>query len=164
MGDDLSLDERNSIRTPMQWSNTTNAGFSTAPPGELVRPVIDRGPFRYQEVNVAAQQRDRSSLLSVTERMIRVRKESPEFGRGRCRLVETGDPAVLAHRCDGAEGSVLAVHNLSGKERRVTLDLEPAEARGLLELLDDDPRGDEKRTGASLDLAPYGYRWFRIAS
>ena len=50
MGENLRLRERNSIRTPMQWSAEENAGFSTAK--ELVRPVIDKGPYRYGEVNV----------------------------------------------------------------------------------------------------------------
>ena len=40
MGDDLSLPEREPVRTPMQWSQDANAGFSSAPRGELCAPVI----------------------------------------------------------------------------------------------------------------------------
>ena len=46
MGDDLSLPERNSVRTPMQWSDEPNAGFSTASAERLVRPVVSEGPVR----------------------------------------------------------------------------------------------------------------------
>lgn len=54
MGEDLSLPGRQAIRTPMQWSFKENAGFSTAPPDKLVRPVIDKGEYGYQTVNVTA--------------------------------------------------------------------------------------------------------------
>jgi hypothetical protein len=43
MGEDLSLPERTAIRTPMQWSATANAGFSDAPPADLLTPVINAG-------------------------------------------------------------------------------------------------------------------------
>ena len=42
MGEDLNQAERNSVRTPMQWTADMNAGFSTADPPSLVRPVIDK--------------------------------------------------------------------------------------------------------------------------
>src|SRR6478672_9247124 len=45
MGDDLRLKDRAAIRTPMQWSNERNAGFSRAE--TLARPVISRGAFGY---------------------------------------------------------------------------------------------------------------------
>src|SRR5438270_2174252 len=57
MGEDLSLKERDSMRTPMQWANAKNAGFSPAASDRLVLPVISKGEFRYEKVNVAAEQR-----------------------------------------------------------------------------------------------------------
>src|SRR5262245_14452570 len=50
MGDDLNLPERNSVRTPMQWSDEPQGGFSTAK--KTVLPVISEGPYSYQRVNV----------------------------------------------------------------------------------------------------------------
>ena len=162
MGEDLSLPERNSVRTPMQWSDAPNGGFSSAPSDELIRPVIDDGRFGYRKVNVDRQQRDRDSLLSVTERMIRLRKESPELGRGAWRIVETGDPRVLAHRCDGREGTVIAVHNLSGDDTTVTLDLGDDEGRELITLIGGGADEERKRSAGPIELAGYGYRWFRL--
>src|SRR6201996_5026757 len=52
MGDDLTLEDRNSIRTPMQWSLLKNGGFSEAPGDQLIRPVISTGDFAYEKVNV----------------------------------------------------------------------------------------------------------------
>jgi len=63
MGDDLSLEERNPVRTPMQLSDRRNAGFSEAPPGRLVRPVVSSGPFGYRKVNIAAQRDVPGSMM-----------------------------------------------------------------------------------------------------
>jgi maltose alpha-D-glucosyltransferase/alpha-amylase len=106
MGDDLSLVERASVRTPMQWSSEENGGFSTAPRQQLFKPVITGGDYGYERVNVAVQQRDAGSLLNWMERLIRVRKGCPEFGRGRLTALERREPGVLLHRCEwGAAAS-----------------------------------------------------------
>ena len=73
MGDDLSLPERNSVRTPMQWSTERHAGFTKA--DEPALPVISSGPYGFEAINVAQQRRDPNSFLNWTERMIRMRKE-----------------------------------------------------------------------------------------
>lgn len=104
MGEDLSLDERNSTRTPMQWSDAPNGGFSTAPGEKLIRPVISEGQFGYAAVNVLDQRRDPKSLLNWRERAIRMRKECPEFGGGKWQILDTGKPPVFAHRCEWQKG------------------------------------------------------------
>ena len=48
----------------------------------FVRPIVSEGEFGYQKVNVAAEERDADSLLGITEKMIRTRKENPAFGFG----------------------------------------------------------------------------------
>lgn len=162
MGEDLSLPGRESIRTPMQWSDHPNAGFSTADPGRLVRPVVDSGEFGYQKVNVTAQRHDRDSLLAWFERMIRTLRESPEVGSGSCTHVDQVLPSgVLAHRADGPTGTMLFLHNLGTEE--VTVDL------GSLHPESDQPNdvlGDRRYPPAgkldALPLAGYGYRWIRL--
>ena len=78
MGEDLSLPGREAIRTPMQWSYQPNAGFSTADPEKLVRPVIDKGEFGYQNVNVTAQRRRRQ----VAARLVRAHDPYAAGGPG----------------------------------------------------------------------------------
>jgi len=56
MGENLNLEERNSVRTPMQWTADMNAGFSTAEPSSLVRPVIDKGACPGVSKSSSAQQ------------------------------------------------------------------------------------------------------------
>src|ERR1700682_3829094 len=52
-------------------------------------PVIDKGPYGYEHVNVAKQRRDPNSLLNWTERIIRMRKEVPEIGWGDFKVIAT---------------------------------------------------------------------------
>ena len=104
MGDDLSLNERNSVRTPMQWSGAPHGGFTSAPRQAQIRPVIRHRPYGYEAVNMESQRRDPESLLNWLERAIRTRKACPEFGFGTWRILDTGDPAVLARSCQWRGG------------------------------------------------------------
>jgi maltose alpha-D-glucosyltransferase / alpha-amylase len=162
MGDDLSIEERNAIRTPMQWSDQPNAGFSTAEPDELIRSVIDEEPYGYQQLNVIAQRRDPDSLLNWMERAIRMRKECPEFGWGGWEIIETDNPSVLAHRCQWKQGTVIALHNLSKESCTVTLKLKADDATHLIDLLEDQPYESIQAGSHNVPLEGYGYRWFRV--
>jgi maltose alpha-D-glucosyltransferase/alpha-amylase len=162
MGDDLSLPERESVRTAMQWSTERNAGFSTAPAERLARTVITDGPFGTGAgVDVENQQREAGSLLHWMERLVRTRKQCPEIGWGTWEILETGDPGVFAHRCTWSGGTVVAVHNLAGRPAAVRLDLKEQHQEKLVELLGDQPY-ELVEVGAQIDLEPWGYRWFRI--
>jgi maltose alpha-D-glucosyltransferase/alpha-amylase len=165
MGDDLSLPERDSVRTVMQWSQERNGGFSTAviSAGKcLTKPAIAEGEYGYQAgVNVEAQHRDPDSLLHFMQRLITTRKQCPELSWGSCQLLETGDPAVFAHRCDWREGAIVAVHNLADRPACVHLKMKHPDPEPMIELLGDKPYEliEEDR---EIGLEPYGYRWFRI--
>lgn len=161
MGEDLSLPERLSIRTPMQWSSEANADFSTASPEKLIRPVIAEGPFAYPRVNVERQQRQGDSLLTITERMIRVRKSCPEFGWGDFEVLSSDDEAVLAIRSTWKGKAVVAVHNLSGETRLATVKDLAKDDVHLDELVSDQAYAPVGRTLERIELAPYGFRWFR---
>jgi maltose alpha-D-glucosyltransferase/alpha-amylase len=163
MGDDLSLNERDAVRTPMQWSADENAGFSTARAGDLISPIVSKGDFDYCKVNVAAQRQNPDSLLNWMERAIRVRKENPEFGWGSVDIVETGAPAVFGHRLERDGGVVLAVHNLSDRQVDVKLDVSEYEGRRLVDLIDHSEREPVRGQRHELELGPYGFHWFRVA-
>src|SRR3712207_2018634 len=98
MGEDLSLPERNSVRSPMQWADERNGGFSDARPEELVRPAIADGPFGYRCVNVASQHDLDGSLMEEVQRLVRVRRACPEIGWGDCIVLDTAESSVLALR------------------------------------------------------------------
>jgi maltose alpha-D-glucosyltransferase/alpha-amylase len=121
MGEDLSLEGRNSVRTVMQWSDALNGGFSTASSDVLTRPVIKEGEYGYKQVNVADQQRDPNSLINWMEHIIRIRKQCPEFGCGKWQILETDQPCVFAHCCESEGKSAIALHNLGDRSCTVTL-------------------------------------------
>ncbi len=163
MGDDLSLTERDSVRTPMQWSNGKNGGFSAAPADKVVRPVIDSGPFGFERVNVAAQQRDPDSLLNWLERACRARRDCPELGWGDWRLLDTGDPAVLAHEACWRGNRMVVVHNLSDRPREVTIADLAGPDDHVMEVFCDGRRGDDPDPSRPLRLEAHGFRWLRTA-
>lgn len=164
MGDDLSLEERNPARTPMQWSSEPNAGFSDAPAEKLILPIIMEGKYGYKQLNVIKQQRDPKSLLNWMERAIHMRKECPEFGWGTWQIIDTGNPSVLAHHCEWRSGVVMAVHNLAKEACTVTLKLKHGEGKHLIDLLCDQPYEANEGTSHNIKLEGYGFRWFRVGN
>ncbi len=162
MGEDLTLPGRDAIRTPMQWSYQANGGFSTASATKLIRPVIAKGEFSYETVNVTAQRHDPGSLLAWFERMIRTLREAPEIGEGTCTHVDVPMPrGVLAHRADGPGGSLVFLHNLGSDDVTVDLSSLESEAEQPNDILADRDYEPLASLG-SLQLAGYGYRWIRL--
>jgi maltose alpha-D-glucosyltransferase / alpha-amylase len=170
MGDDLSLEGRESVRTPMQWSDGLNGGFSTASPDTLTRPVISEGEYGYQQVNVSYEQRDPTSFLNWMEHLVRTRRQCPEFGEGKWRILATDEPAVFAHTCEIDEAKMIALHNLSDRPCAVTL--KEIQHQHLMEVFGDNfslNRHDQRyepldKNSNTIPINAYGYRWFRVSS
>jgi len=124
MGSDLSLEERESVRTPMQWSDGTNGGFSTADPAACYNPVIDEGEFGYREINVADQLNDPDSLLERIKRLIDARTMCTEIGHGDYHIVDVEPKEVFVHRMDHRNTVLIAAHNSATEPRTVTASFE----------------------------------------
>src|SRR5580700_3456522 len=159
MGDDLKLPERNCARTPMQWSTEPNAGFTKS--DKPVMPVISAGPYGFEHVNVAAQRRDPNSLMNWMERIIRMRKETPEIGWGDFSFISAQATDILIMRYDWRDNSVIVVHNLSPIPREISFsaDNSQREACSLINLLSDDHSQPTEGNKHLILLEPYGYRW-----
>jgi maltose alpha-D-glucosyltransferase / alpha-amylase len=162
MGDNLDLPERNCARTPMQWSTEPHAGFTES--DKPASPVIDKGPYGFEHVNVAKQRRDINSMLNWMERIIRMRKEVPEVGWGDFKVIAARDPAVLIIRYDWRNNSVLFVHNLDEKPREISFATGlPGDAgKHLINLLTEDHSHANARGKHTLMLEAYAYRWYRV--
>jgi maltose alpha-D-glucosyltransferase/alpha-amylase len=156
LGENLEIEGRLSVRSPMQWSAEPHGGFSTVADAARLRRPLPGGAWGPERVNVTAQRRDPDSLLNWFERLIRRRRECPEVGFGTLSVLDTGARNVLAHRCDWDGSTVVAVHELGGEATEVTLPVEDGEA--LVDLFGD----DELALPATLALGPYGAHWFRV--
>ena len=157
MAENLAIEGRMSVRTPMQWTSEPQGGFTTGE--EPVRPVVADSGFSPAEINVAQQRRDNDSLMNWMERLIRRRRECPEFGWGRWELLDPGDPAVLAHRVDWDDSTIIAVHSFGEEPREVRLPVGKAEAA--VDLFADDELRPAKGE-VEIPLGAYGHRWLRL--
>lgn len=159
MGDDLSLEERNAVRTPMQWSDDSQAGFSEAE--KLVHPIIDEGPYAYKHVNVETQRRDPGSLLNWMTTLIRLRQECTEIGWGQWQLLVTGIPQVLGMHYSWQGSSLVVLHNFDEKAHEVILDLQQKKEGKLIDLMVNHQSVADAKGFHKITLDAYGYRWFR---
>ena len=144
-----------------QGDDAPHAGFTVRERADC--PVIADGPDGYPHVNVAGQRRDPESLLNWTERMIRLRRETPEIGYGDFTLVETPDD-ILAIRYEWRGAELLIVHNFSDAPREIAFGKAATggRARRLVDLLDGSHDSGDDKGRHTIFLEPYGYRWYRI--
>src|SRR5690349_21365887 len=162
MGDNIYLGDRNGVRTPMQWTPDRNGGFSRADPARLYAPMIMDPVYGYEAVNVEAQSRSLSSLLSWTKRLISVRKSSDVFGRGSLTFIRPSNRAVLVYVRQFENEAILCIANLSRSAQSAEIDLSAWRGRVPIELLGRQkfpPIGDGPY---HVTLAPYGFFWFLL--
>jgi trehalose synthase len=157
LGDDQRVEGRGAVRVAMQWRSGDGAGFTT---GDPAVPLVTDGPFGPDRVNVADERRDPNSLLNWMERAVRARKELPELGWGACQVLETDQPAVLAHRCDWLGRGVLVLHNLGPEPVAVELGDGAGGDGPMVEFLADRSY-ESAEPGRPIALEGFGYRWLR---
>jgi maltose alpha-D-glucosyltransferase/alpha-amylase len=162
MGDNIFLADRDGVRTPMQWSNDRNAGFSKANPQSLYLPLIVDPQFHFETVNVEAESANPNSLLWWMRRMIRRRRRHPALGRGTIRFLEPDNVHVLTYLREAEEETVLVVANLSRHAQYVELDLAEFLGSRLIEVLGNTEFPTIGDLPYLLSLGPYGFYWFTI--
>ena len=167
MGENIWLEDRDAVRTPMQWDDSPNMGFSSVvDPGALTLPLI-QAPG-YAHLTVATEMARPDSLLQFTRRILHLRRAHPVLGRGSFLLRPTSDDAVLAHtRCDdpsAPEGeSLLCVANLSATPRSVTIEVPELAGRRTIDLFGGCPFPSIDEHGRlTLTLGARGYYWLSV--
>ncbi len=161
MGDNLVLNERSSVRTPMQWDTAKNGGFSTG--DNTIMPVIDSGSFGYKTVNVLTEQKQPRSLLNWTRKIISVHKQCPEISFGNSNIVETSNSHLLAMRYEWQGTVLLVIHNFSKDSQKLSLKKGDAGGSKLKNFFSS---GDNLKTGKDnlhFALEGYGYRWYKVS-
>ncbi|MCU1564911.1 MAG: trehalose synthase [Arthrobacter sp.] len=168
MGEDLGQKGRSAVRSPMQWNDAENGGFSTAPADRLVAPLVE-GHFGPKNINAAAAKRDPDSLWNFFATLIQRYRESPELGWGRFELLKHPSPKVLLHRCTWAGCTLVLAHNFGAEPAAAAANVSPPDEPGRTfagAVLSDLLTGQDVRLdddgGFELELDRYGHRWFRI--
>ena len=163
MGDNIYLGDRNGVRTPMQWDGYRNAGFSRADPAQLYSPVNMDPVYGCQSINVEAQLRTSTSLLSWMKRLIRVRKEHRAvFGRGDLNFVPTKNPKTLSYTRRHRDRIVLIVNNLSRFTQPIELDLKEYEGFRPVEMLGRTEFPPIGTLPYFFTVGPHNFFWFDL--
>jgi len=162
MGDNVYLGDRNGVRTPMQWNSGLNAGFSAADPERLWLPLVSNALYGYQAVNVESQQRNPTSLLNWTRRLIEVRRSTRVFGRGTIVFLKPDNHRVLAFTRTLKRETVLSVNNLAGTAQAVELDLSAFSGAIPIEMFGGSIFPRIGREPYIMMMGPYDFYWFRL--
>jgi len=109
---------RDGERTPMQWTDGQNAGFSKAKPWLQVPPSA-------KTHNVASEMKDQNSVLSFYRQLLALRHNEPALLEGDYLALNEKDSNVLSYVRRYKEEAILVVLNMSGTDQKVELDLSP---------------------------------------
>jgi len=108
MGDNIYLGDRDSVRTPMQWSPDRNGGFSKADFAQLYLPPSMDPVYGFGAVNVEAQLRNPGSFLHWLRGMLVERRALPVLGVGEIEMLSCPNPSVLAFVRSGEVADVVS--------------------------------------------------------
>ena len=155
MGDDLTLNERMSVRTPMQWDSTKNSGFSTAQ--KSFRPIISSGKYAYKNINVGKEEGDPASLLNFIKQMAKLRREHPEIGLGKWEVLKT-KAKVLIIKYTYGDKTLITADNFSAEQQEVKLSAY-TNGKGIVPLIAD---SQQKMNADKVILTGFGYEWYQL--
>ncbi|MBQ3276441.1 MAG: alpha-glucosidase [Oscillospiraceae bacterium] len=142
----IAFKARDNARTPMQWDDSPNAGFTSGTPWIMVNP-------NYPTLNAAAQEADPDSVLQYFRRLIRLRRESrwkDAVVYNRFTLLDPEDEHIFAYLRPG-ETPLLVVCNMTPEARLYRLPPEVPAGRAELLL----SNGAPLSLGPELALAPW---------
>jgi oligo-1,6-glucosidase len=121
----IKFECRDNGRTPFQWSNTENAGFTTGTPWIKVNP-------NYKIINQAAQENDPFSCLNYFRKLVKLRKDNKTLVYGKYKLLDKNNPSVYAYTREDAENKFLIVLNFSTHIARAEITQDITKAKLLL--------------------------------
>jgi alpha-glucosidase len=144
---------RDGERTPMQWTSTAGAGFSTAAKTWL--PI----PSNSTTINVETEQKDPHSLLHLYESLIALRRTNHALHNGGMTMLDTSNPSVLSYLRSNGPGqpAVVVALNFTAEPKTITLDLTSTgiTATHVKTLLTDQPSLHTTSTLQNITLPPF---------
>lgn len=115
--DKYKMENRDNARTPMQWNNSINGGFTTGKPWFHVNP-------NYTEINVKQQLNDKFSILSYYKALIQLKKSDLIYTYGKFSMVDAENEQIFAYTRSFKNNTVLIVANLTNKVSELNLPFE----------------------------------------
>ncbi|MHB7934991.1 glycoside hydrolase family 13 protein [Staphylococcus haemolyticus] len=108
------MEDRDNSRTPMQWSDSTNGGFTEGKPWFPVNP-------NYKDINVAHQLDDEHSVLNFYKKLIQLKKSHEIYTYGQFDLIDAENENVFAYTRQLEGKTVVVAGNLTDKQSSLTL-------------------------------------------
>lgn len=139
---------RDGERTPMQWNQDKNAGFSK------VQPWLPLAA-NYKTHNVASEEKDPNSILNFYKSLIKLRRSNKALLDGDLVYVNENNPDVLSYVRKSADSSILVCLNMSDKAQTLKLDLPDHKSHSLQTLLSNTPSVAKNIQSDSLSLSPF---------
>ncbi|MBF2640208.1 alpha,alpha-phosphotrehalase [Listeria seeligeri] len=133
---------RDNSRTPMQWDNTENAGFTTGKPWLKVAENAN-------EINVQQALQTKTSIFYFYQKLIALRKEYPVIQNGDYKPALTDEGSIIAYSRSLEDSKLLSIHNFASEKQILTL---PSEFSNAKILLSNYPREELTST---IELSPY---------
>ncbi len=165
MGDNIWLNDRDSVRTPMQWTPDRNAGFSHADPGKLYLPVVQSLVYNYRHANVEANLEQPTSLLHWTRGMLAVRKQHPAFGLGAYNHVPSSNESIMAFTRSTETETLLCIANFAATARRGVLTLPEYANKVLVDLFGGTAMGEVAEDGTfAAMLGAREFLWLTVTN
>lgn len=112
--DKYRMENRDNSRTPMQWNDSTNGGFTEGKPWFPVNP-------NYRDINVAHQLEDEHSVLNFYKKLIQLKKSHEIYTYGRFDLIDAENENVFAYTRQLEGKTVVVAGNLTDKQSSLTL-------------------------------------------
>jgi oligo-1,6-glucosidase len=119
------ISARDNGRTPFQWDDSPNAGFTTGAPWLSVNP-------NYTTVNVAAEEKDSNSVLNYFRRIVKLRKENAVLVYGKYTLLDKDNPDVYAYTRELNGRKILVLLNFRDKPATANTGIDISKAKLLL--------------------------------
>ena len=112
------------IRTPMQWDDSKNAGFTKGKPWEGLQDD-------FRQVNIKSQENNENSLLNYYKKLIRIRKKYWKLLKGKRRLIRTNNDKIYAYIYVNDKEGLLFIHNFKDVEvKNIKLEISEVDFSG----------------------------------
>ncbi|WEV44876.1 alpha-glucosidase [Streptococcaceae bacterium ESL0687] len=143
----VAVVSRDNSRTPMQWTNQLEAGFTSAKPWFPLNP-------NYREINVAENEHDPKSLLSLYKKLISLKHERKEISEGSIEFYDRENPQIFSYKRSHEGRELLVLVNLSATPTSTSFN----DFEGFKELTLD--QTGLKPLSSKMDLDPFEYRLY----